>query len=483
MTSTDGTRTSVYRFDRRPSVGTISVLSSTALRGGDSGPAKDEYMVDVESSNFSRAQCEVEIIFRGRADLSSIIKACFGIAQDPQARNYSLQKYNCFFFSWTILMVVSREHLPYRVPTYDIVEPRCHARIPDLTATIVNQAVDLLQGIVLEMTSKFRSMNNKELKSGMSPFERLVWKLPTKFLQTIWKRLFRLQLYLGMREKLEKHIEEAINQRVKGVWSAVLSSRLTPDLLDANLWLRDMKEVVEPAMIAELYSVLWDGILSAIAGGQETQELMSGDSSIELPFSLVGKRAAQLGLVWKSVLPSMLIAARDAAIGKSSGGREENARMFDLAWSSGAEAALKTAQSVVARTRSQFKHKDRHDRLWSAVWEMWDGCLSATQDIARQRALEVIDQVVQNVVGTGVATFMEAMQSTELEKVEARVFDKAESTYQNIELTGLSLGHRMQEIIHKDVVGQDALDEVKRTMGAIWEGVRFGRGQTEKKSR
>ncbi|KAF8597267.1 hypothetical protein BDV93DRAFT_37147 [Ceratobasidium sp. AG-I] len=110
-----GTRNSIYRFDRRPDSKAVSVLNA-AIRDTDSGIAKDEYIVGAGVSTFENTQCEVELSFGTHADLMEIVKACHGMSQDDQAKNYTLRRYNCFFFSWTILLFVAQRHLPYENP-------------------------------------------------------------------------------------------------------------------------------------------------------------------------------------------------------------------------------------------------------------------------------------------------------------------------------------------------------------------------------
>ncbi|QRV94591.1 hypothetical protein RhiJN_22609 [Ceratobasidium sp. AG-Ba] len=474
--SEDGKKGAFYRFDRRPNIGPAYVVAK-ATQSEHCGLAKDDYEVVKDPSTFSSAICEVELIFQKRVDLSSIVKACFAISQDPDARNYSLQQYNCFFFSWTLLMVVSRKSLPYRVPEYVVVKPLCLKRIPALTERIVNRAANVLQDIILKMTAKFHASSTKKLVSGLGPLEKIAWGLPTSSLQAILEGLFRTHFHINLKGKLSTHIKEAISQRGEKTWNAVLSSRLSSEKLDTKLWLDDMRNIISEAMSEELYSGLWDGILSAISGGHEEEELPPGDSDIKLPFPVVGKQAAQLSVIWKWVMPSMLLAAKNAASGQASGTSEDNAKMFDLAWSGGAKAALETAKSVVARTRSQFKDQDQHDRLWEAVWEMWDECERATKEIARKGALKVIDKVVQDIAGMAAQSFTLAMRSTELETVKAYVFKKNRLEPEPIELTSLTLDVHMQNVMRENVVGGQSLEDVKKKIGTIWEESRKHQNQ------
>ncbi|KAF9519303.1 hypothetical protein BS47DRAFT_1274339, partial [Hydnum rufescens UP504] len=55
----------------------------------------------------------------GDVDLSNIIKICFGIHIDDKARHYTLQRFNCYFFSWTILVATARHAVPWETLPFD----------------------------------------------------------------------------------------------------------------------------------------------------------------------------------------------------------------------------------------------------------------------------------------------------------------------------------------------------------------------------
>ncbi|KAF9503520.1 hypothetical protein BS47DRAFT_1402317 [Hydnum rufescens UP504] len=52
-------------------------------------------------------------------DLSNIIKICFGIHKDPKAGRYTLQRFNCYFFAWTILVATARYAEPWDTFPFD----------------------------------------------------------------------------------------------------------------------------------------------------------------------------------------------------------------------------------------------------------------------------------------------------------------------------------------------------------------------------
>jgi hypothetical protein len=56
------------------------------------------------------SDCAVELHWQGEQtiDLLFVLSVCFRIHNDPWAKRYTLQHYNCYFLSWTIIMIIVR---------------------------------------------------------------------------------------------------------------------------------------------------------------------------------------------------------------------------------------------------------------------------------------------------------------------------------------------------------------------------------------
>ncbi|KAF9502628.1 hypothetical protein BS47DRAFT_1490663 [Hydnum rufescens UP504] len=64
-------------------------------------------------SDLDKTSCLAELHCQGSdVDLSAIIKVCFGIHIDDKAGRYTLQRFNCYLFAWTILVVTARQAMP-----------------------------------------------------------------------------------------------------------------------------------------------------------------------------------------------------------------------------------------------------------------------------------------------------------------------------------------------------------------------------------
>lgn len=95
------------RIDRRPDAGVpVDTILQTGCKAFDTIE---------EVSNFSLVEvtsdCLVDLRITRESlnvDLSFIVCLCAHIKHDPVACRYSLQKYNCYFFSWTLLAIALR---------------------------------------------------------------------------------------------------------------------------------------------------------------------------------------------------------------------------------------------------------------------------------------------------------------------------------------------------------------------------------------
>jgi hypothetical protein len=97
-----------YRIDRRPDA---DAAFDTIMKEGCTAYDTIE---EVDSAALREvhetSECVVELHWRGEQtiELLSVFAICFRIHNDKWAKRYTLQHYNCYFLSWTIIMIVVR---------------------------------------------------------------------------------------------------------------------------------------------------------------------------------------------------------------------------------------------------------------------------------------------------------------------------------------------------------------------------------------
>jgi hypothetical protein len=97
-----------YRVDRRPDA---DAAFDTIMREGCMAYDTVEEVGSTTLRELDEASdCVVELHWRGEEtiDLLFVLSICFRIHNDRWTKRYTLQHYNCYFVSWTIIMVVIR---------------------------------------------------------------------------------------------------------------------------------------------------------------------------------------------------------------------------------------------------------------------------------------------------------------------------------------------------------------------------------------
>lgn len=68
----------------------------------------DSYDAEFTKKDDHNSQIVAQIKFPYKFDLCGVLATCYGISCHREARRYTLQQYNCYFFSWTIILVLAR---------------------------------------------------------------------------------------------------------------------------------------------------------------------------------------------------------------------------------------------------------------------------------------------------------------------------------------------------------------------------------------
>ncbi|KAG8752910.1 hypothetical protein FRC12_011748 [Ceratobasidium sp. 428] len=461
-----------HRVDRRPdrpNANTVDLLTNQAVA------CKDELMANISLASVdSSTECEVELTLDGQVDVMSIISTCYAISGNSSTRDYQFLRYNCFFFSWTILMVVSRQYLPYEVPEPASVLQRFNSQLDRITETIVDDAIALFLDIVIETITIFRDKAGSSLHGGMNPMARVAWALPIGVLQFLWRRLFAVRLHLGLRVQLTRMVKTEIGTIATQVQEATITKHIGREALDEHLWIEDTEATLTDALKVETMKVLWKSILEAISaclGNIEPEQLAAELTDPHLKFTLLGRNAAQWCAVWNAALHGGLQAAK-----RTSGNLEglSHGEAFDQAWYAARDAALDAAKIVVENTRKSI-NKPQRDAMWQSVWTIWNDCWDETHKTVQGRSVQTVEKVVREILATAAKAVIEDMKQSRTKTIVARM-QKKEQTWlgagrsgKGSGITNAELQRYMHKVIEKDTINKDALNAVHASMGDVWK--------------
>ncbi|KAK1233347.1 hypothetical protein PQX77_003497 [Marasmius sp. AFHP31] len=503
----------VHRLDRRAAAqADPQILSGLSFGAGNTAVGKveteDQMDVDIDRDELEkRNKLEIEVDLEGRVELEVVLLTCYAISQHDKGKKYDIREHNCFFFSWTILMIAARYRLPAEPPNQASLVKRFKSKdhAPVLGKTLAANGEIILRDMVLTTISVVKEQYHEDseegeaIRKGMSHLARTIWGLPKGVLEGFGKLLLNAKLLLSPSRR--KTLDERIRTLMDGK-ALELSQRFRKHIdLETlrspnHLWVDDVvMEHVQPGIQAALMDMLWPAIVSTCTEGWGPKDELAADI-VEDVFQrkswwFVGKRTNQLWAVQNATMYGGLRSIKVAAQEKTMAVKAEvekqhpndipqqlkslNARMFDLGWSSAREGALKLAQDAVKASRDLLepKHHATVDPMWDAVWKVWDKCWEKAGDGYRETAISY--NIVDAIVDATVKVVLEELSSeTSQPVVSVRFPEEISSLKLNSPFspdsgkwTSRGLQKCMQGLMKRAKFGRP--DELQRTMADIWK--------------
>ncbi|KAG9089064.1 hypothetical protein FS749_001649 [Ceratobasidium sp. UAMH 11750] len=422
----DGT---IWRFDRRPLTASVGMLA-VETAGEPSRRAADEVSKVTAAQMAELAlstRLEVDVSLDKEVDLLMILSACHAIAQDEKARNYALLEYNCYFFSWTIVMLVMRHTLPFEIPPVADLQSRLESRLNVLTTALTDKIVDALLKIVLDTITTFRRKTGRSLHPGLSKRELAVWGLPIPIVRILLRQCLKLRLHFGLRKNLEGRVRSQLERRTPDLLQQAYSNQEVIGMdVQNRLWLFNLSEVFHSPIEKEILKILWDGLLDALSEGYGDVRQEEFDQEIShlplihrLKYRFFDKNVMQFSQLWNEALHAALPAAREAGYGQYTPGKTHK-EMFELAFKAGCAAALEAAKAVVQRT-SPILDNPKRDRMWEKVWSVWDDVWAVTRSNAETMVVDLINNTMDEIVAGVSQDVVKEIGNRELQKITANI--------------------------------------------------------------
>ncbi|KEP46009.1 hypothetical protein V565_224440 [Rhizoctonia solani 123E] len=480
----DGT---VIRLDRRPRKSNSGTLVFQKIR------AADDWLIlthnEVSTLNMSTI-CEIDMPMPPNTDLVLIISVCFALARDKEARIYDLLKYNCYFFSWTVLLVVSRRALPFSIPSPDEVVSTLSHEFDALSHSITKRAVKGVLGIVCNIITAVRGVTaGSSVKQGFSPVERLIWGLPTRLMHFLIHQALRLQLYLGLENEIDRKIKEGLTDVCRSILNGVWENRITiEEQVQQRLWIKELIQDFEPTLRTELSLMIWEAKFDILAStleplherADDAEALCTPSRMSRLKSRLFGDK--QMIQVWNKALSAGVTMSREAAQGKA---REFHANssippgsitpsyyielhntMFDLTYELARTASLNIAKGVVEQTQAGHKNPKRA-KMWEEIWRIYD----KAWDAARNRTRESVVQLHEAGIEETVALVTQHLVATigDIEKKGLRVsVQNGKKEHMLISVNGLQ-EYLSQSIDLAYAAVPHNIPIIHQTMARVWE--------------
>ncbi|KAF8671789.1 hypothetical protein RHS04_08125 [Rhizoctonia solani] len=437
----------VVRFDRRPLTKKPGTLFAETLGAFSSRKAADQYeeLEGEKLKEIDNSEREIDLKMPSSTSLLHIISACFSLSQDPQSVHYELLKYNCYFFSWSIVMIVTRHtHAVPRPEPHGMIE-RFNSKLDCLVEFVMDRILKALLQFVTETVSTFRAETGRKLDKGLGRRELLVWKLPIWAVNWVLGLALQFRFRFGLEETLKRKIKATINTHVRPVLEQVLEMQDTvaEGQIRRRLWINDFSEDFQALVQGSVLKVLWSAVLDTLVEGYNG---IDGEQLIEhfkshpklryrLKYRLSGNNVIQFTQIWNDALNAALLAARDRFRELDNMHvipdipEQMHEMVFDEVFNAGCSAARSAAEAVVAKTREQINSPTR-DQMWQEVWDAWDRVWGLARPKCREVAIGVINEGLKEITEQATLVIMEEYHPhTRKKKIPRKKFGAQVSSY------------------------------------------------------
>jgi hypothetical protein len=373
---------SSYRFDRRPDP---KVPVDTVMRAGCKAVDTVQEVLSVGDMTLSNAIVRVQL--DESVDLSLVLLICYAIATDEKAQRYTLQKFNCYFLAWTILVVVIRRAelqptLPYI--GLDLAEERVHswgrrlhslvsaARQDSTSESFIRWNGGTVDADDPRISDALQNAIHNTLYDGTELFIRKAWKNSQGWIRNVALEAMRQTIRAGMDRIVVHAVRTAADEALKATlvnlvrYAAIESTKQT---IGALLWqssrsqsrrealwviveeLRDkVRQNVRESLLDVVQHLGWDGVQNRLEKelkkrlGRKLESRLIAELGATLTARLELKMEGPLRDELEDVLP---LAMHAPSVGNHSG--ERQTRSLD-----GTERTQGTTKTTAERLTRSF---------------------------------------------------------------------------------------------------------------------------------
>ncbi|KEP46886.1 hypothetical protein V565_177200, partial [Rhizoctonia solani 123E] len=424
------------RLDRR---GDPNLPTQTIRANGSDAHDTIYELTDIDGID-SESESLIQLQFNGTIDLSFLLFICFNIRSDPKTQRYTLQRFNCYFFSWTITSVLARHSVIWSTPEQlsakaQLTETLKKRAVDPIAKHAAKRAMDCVSAVCLStLQPRLRKVLRKHLRpTGFIPvcvLKQVVSIWMKRNMQPRMEAVMRDVVGSAMTTTLESTIESLLDSR-SSVMRTTLSSTLWFDAVrealrkTAQVALRDaiwslMMKTLKAANEADI-SVpqpyvpvvttppqdpsLVDLAIQPDSGSTKPTTLSSGDNDVQARKWRVG------GLLDKFLVTgatAIVDNSYDTAICSSwgmSGGLGGDAQTYeewvvswDSLWGTVREHARSEGQAVVQDIAKTEGPDAGRDQIWDVVWEELDAGFELSRPLVRDYMWDSFEYATQTVV-------------------------------------------------------------------------------------
>ncbi|CAE6425478.1 unnamed protein product [Rhizoctonia solani] len=389
------------RLDRR---GDPNVPTQTLRSEGSDAYDTIHEVVDLDAID-STSESLVELRSNGTIDLSFILSICFSIRNDPKTQRYTLQRFNCYFFSWTITSIIARHSVAWDTPA-QLAESGLLKSVLKKNATepIAKKITKMAMKSVSEVfMCSLQPRVRQTLRKHRSPTGFIPIRVLNMVLSTWMKRYMRPRMEPVMRNVVESAMMTTMESTVESLVDS--RSSVMRAALSHTLWFDSVRETLQQTARVALRDAIWALMMKTLKSVNEAdipvqqhyEPAIPPNDSLPLqpinpeietnsPSSLPiteGPRKWKVGGILDKILVTGATAitdnSYDSAICSAWGmsdelvgdaqTHEEWMSGWDKLWGSVLQHARTEGQAVIRDVMRTEPPDSGRDEIWEAIWE------------------------------------------------------------------------------------------------------------------
>jgi len=473
-------------------------------------------LIDVDSTS----ECLVELRPNGTIDLSFILSICFSIRSDPKTQRYTLQRFNCYFFSWTIASVVARHSVSWDTPA-QIAESGLLKSVLKQKATepIAKKITKMAMKSVSEVfMCSLQPRVRQVLRRHHSPTGFIPIPVLNAILSTWMKRYMRPRMEPVMRNVVESAMMSTMESTVESLLDS--RSSVMCEALSHTLWFDSVRETLRQTARVALRDAIWALMMKTLKSTNEADvpvpqhyepvKIPSASPPIQTPNPQVeaskpsGPPNADSPRKWKvgGILDKILVTGAtaitdnsyDTAVCSAWGmsdelvgdaqTHEEWIAGWDKLWGSVLQHARTEGQAVVHDVMRTEPPDAGRDEIWKIIWEELGTGFELSGPTVRDCMWDSFEYTTRTIVDIISDAVFSALQENPQYSFQATlnrasaVRGKGALHWAEVNHTELQgwIKQRIQK--HSEKIGRLGLgsatgvqSDIREAMGRVWEHV------------
>ncbi|KAG8706773.1 hypothetical protein FRC12_020299 [Ceratobasidium sp. 428] len=500
------------RLDRR---GDPNIPTQTLRSEGSEAYDTVHEVTEIDSIE-SASECLVELRLNGTIDLSFILSICSSIRSDPKTQRYTLQRFNCYFFSWTITSIVARHAVTWDTPSQLSESDKLISLLKERAAKpiaqkITKRSMDCVSAVFIStLQPRVRKVLRKHFRpTGFIPIPVLHAVL------SLWMKRY-------MQPRMETIVQDVIRSAMTTTLESTVNSLLDSQsssmraVLSHTLWFDSVRETLQQTARVALRDAIWALIIKTIKSANEadipvqqhyepatipsftsTSQPNPDHDQISHPnMPEISPRKWKVGGILDKVLVQGATAITDnsydtavcSAWGMSDElvgdpqTREEWVAGWDQLWRTVLQHALTEGQAVIHDVMLTESPNPGRDEIWRVIWEELEVGFELSGPIVRDYMWESFEYATSTVVDVISDTVFAALQENSQHSLQAAlnrasaVRGKSKPQWAEVNHTELQgwIARRIQK--HGDKISRLGLGlahhvqtDIREAMSRVWE--------------